>query len=166
MFNPVFLTFEIMEENNFITRAIELATLNVIDDGGPFGAVIVKEGKIIAEGVNRVTETNDPTAHAEVQAIRKACEKLNTFDLSGCEIYSSCEPCPMCFSAIYWAHISKVYYAATHHDAEDAGFADALIYREVKLKPLERSIPFIKVDHIQKKAPFEVWTKKEDKEKY
>jgi guanine deaminase len=155
-----------MKENNFITRAIDLATQNVIEGGGPFGAIIVKDGEIIAEGVNRVTETNDPTAHAEIQAIRKACEKLNTFDLSGYEIYSSCEPCPMCFSAIYWAHISKVYYAATHHDAEDAGFADALIYREVKLKPLERSIPFLKIDHPQKITPFEVWLKKEDKEKY
>jgi guanine deaminase len=155
-----------MEENVFITRSIELATQNIATGGGPFGAVIVKEGQIIAEGVNRVTEMNDPTAHAEVQAIRKASEKLNTFDLSGCEIYSSCEPCPMCFSAIYWAHISKVYYAATHHDAEDAGFADALIYREVRMKPLERSIPFIKIDHTLKIAPFNIWIKKEDKEKY
>jgi len=155
-----------MEIIDFLTQAIDLATQNVIEGGGPFGAIIIKDGKVIAEGVNRVTETNDPTAHAEVQAIRKACDKLNTFDLSGCEIYSSCEPCPMCFSAIYWAHISKVYYAATHHDAEDAGFADAHIYREVRLKPLERSIPFLKIDHAQKITPFEVWIKKEDKEKY
>jgi len=155
-----------MEDNIFITQAIDLANQNVTDGGGPFGAIVVKNGEIIAMGVNRVTEMNDPTAHAEVQAIRKACEKLNSFDLSGCEIYSSCEPCPMCFSAIYWAHISKVYYAATHHDAEDAGFDDAHIYREVKLKPHERSIPFIKVDHTQKMVPFEIWGKKENKEKY
>lgn len=155
-----------MAENFFITRAIELANQNVTAGGGPFGAIIVRKGEIIAEGVNRVTETNDPTAHAEVQAIRKACEKLNNFDLSGCEIYSSCEPCPMCFSAIYWAHISKVFYAATHNDAEDAGFDDAHIYREVRLKPLERSIPFIKIDHPQKQIPFENWIKNENKEKY
>jgi guanine deaminase len=155
-----------MEENVFISMAIELAAQNVLDGGGPFGALIVRDGQIIAEGVNRVTETNDPTAHAEVLAIRKACEKLKTFDLSGCEIYSSCEPCPMCFSAIYWSHISKVYYAASHHDAEDAGFADALIYREVQMKPVERSIPFIKIEHPQRIAPFEIWIKKEDKETY
>lgn len=155
-----------MEEKFFITRAIYLANQNVTDGGGPFGAVIVRDGRIIAEGLNRVTEMNDPTAHAEVQAIREACKKLETFDLAGCEIYSSCEPCPMCFSAIYWAHISKVFYAATYHDAEDAGFADALIYSEVRLKPLERSIPFIKIDHDQKIEPFEAWIKKMDKEKY
>jgi len=155
-----------MEEDVFITRAIGLAIQNESSGGGPFGAIIVRNGEIIAEGVNRVTETNDPTAHAEVQAIRKACEKLNTYDLSGCEIYSSCEPCPMCFSAIYWAHIYKVYYAATHHDAEDAGFDDAHIYREVRLKPGERSIPFIKLDHINRITPFEAWIKKEDKENY
>jgi guanine deaminase len=155
-----------MEENVFISRAIDLATRNVLDGGGPFGALIVKDGEIIAEGVNKVTESNDPTAHAEVMAIRKACEKLKNFDLSGCEIFSSCEPCPMCFSAIYWARISKVYYAATHRDAEDAGFADALIYREVRLKPSERSIPFIEIEHTQKNAPFEIWIKKEDKETY
>lgn len=155
-----------MTENDFISKAIELATQNVTDGGGPFGALIVKNGKIISEGVNRVTETNDPTAHAEVQAIRKACKILNTFDLSGCEIYSSCEPCPMCFSAIYWAHVDKVFYAATHRNAEDAGFADALIYREVRLKPIERSIPFIKIDHTNRITPFEVWIKKADKEKY
>jgi len=155
-----------MVEITFLSKAIDLANENVLSGGGPFGAVIIKDGEILAEGVNQVTLLKDPTAHAEVQAIRKACEKLGTFDLSGCEIYTSCEPCPMCFSAIYWSHIGKVYYSATHHDAEEAGFDDALIYREVRLKPLERSIPFIKIDHLQKIAPFDAWIKKEDKEKY
>ncbi|HNW51367.1 MAG TPA: nucleoside deaminase [Prolixibacteraceae bacterium] len=155
-----------MEKNDFLTRAIELAMQNVADGGGPFGAVIVKEGAIVAEGVNRVTNNNDPTAHAEVQAIRKACEVLKTYNLSGCEIYTSCEPCPMCFSAIYWSHIDRVYFAATHHDAEDAGFDDAHIYREVKLKPTERSIQFIKVDHSQGADPFKRWIEKEDKNRY
>lgn len=155
-----------MTDLSFISKAIDLATENVLAGGGPFGAIIVKNGEIVAEGVNRVTLLNDPTAHAEVQAIRKACEVLGTFDLSGCEIYTSCEPCPMCFSAIYWARIGSVYYAATHHDAEEAGFADAHIYREVKLKPAERSIPFIRIDLSEKKIPFENWLKKEDKERY
>lgn len=155
-----------MTDLSFISKAIDLATENVLAGGGPFGAIIVKNGEIVAEGVNRVTLLNDPTAHAEVQAIRKACEVLGTFDLSGCEIYTSCEPCPMCFSAIYWAHIGSVYYAATHHDAEEAGFADAHIYREVKMKPAERSIPFIKIDLSEKKIPFENWLKKEDKKRY
>lgn len=155
-----------MDENYFLSRAIDLASQNVSAGGGPFGAVIVKNGKIVAEEVNRVTLLKDPTAHAEVQAIRKACELLDTFDLSGCEIYCSCEPCPMCFSAIYWSHISKIYYAATHHDAEYAGFADAYIYREVRLNPSERSIPFINIDHEQKNFPFDEWFKKENKEKY
>jgi tRNA(Arg) A34 adenosine deaminase TadA len=155
-----------MEESALMDMAIELAKGNVLSGGGPFGAVIVRNGEVVAEGVNGVALLNDPTAHAEVQAIRKACELLGTFDLSGCEIYTSCEPCPMCLSAIYWAHISKVYFAATHHDAEDAGFADAHIYREVKLNPSERSIPFVKVDHSEKKIPFDYWMKKEDKESY
>lgn len=155
-----------MDKNSFIERAIELASKNVNEGGGPFGAVIVKDGKIIAEGVNRVTEKNDPTAHAEVQAIRNACEKLKTFDLSNCEIYSSCEPCPMCFSAIYWAHIGKVYYAATHNDASDAGFSDSFIYQQVRLKPMERAIPFVKIEHPDLQLPFSMWNGKEDKEPY
>jgi guanine deaminase len=155
-----------MEEINLITRAIELATKNVNIGGGPFGAVIVKDGEIIAEGVNRVTGSNDPTAHAELQAIRKACKKLNNYDLSGCEIYSSCEPCPMCFSAIYWAHIDKVFYAATCTEANNAGFKDALIYHEIKLDPGNRSVPFIRIEHQNGNTPFEAWLAKEDKKKY
>jgi guanine deaminase len=155
-----------MTENEFISRAIDLASLNVNTGGGPFGALVVKDGKIISEGVNRVIEKNDPTAHAEVQAIRNACELLKTFDLSGCEIYSSCEPCPMCFSAIYWAHIDKVYYAANHSDADRAGFNDAFIYDEIKLDPIDRSVTFIKIENQNQNKPFEAWLAKGDKEKY
>jgi guanine deaminase len=155
-----------MTENEFLSRAIDLANQNVGSGGGPFGALIVNDGKIISEGVNRVIEKNDPTAHAEVQAIRKACELLGTFDLSGCEIYSSCEPCPMCFSAIYWAHIGKVYYAANHIDADRAGFNDAFIYNEIKKEPRYRSVAFIELENLSKITPFEAWLEKEDKEKY
>ena len=155
-----------MEENDFIKRAIDLATKNIAKGRGPFGAIIVKEGKIVSDGVNQVTENNDPTAHAEVQAIRKACEKLNTFDLSGCEIYSSCEPCPMCFSAIYWAHIDKVFFAATSIDAERAGFNDTYIYNEFKLDRDKRSVPFIHLENQKRITPFETWLAKENKEKY
>ena len=155
-----------MKENVFITRAVDLATHNVIEGGGPFGAIIVKDGKIIAEGVNRVAESLDPTAHAEVEAIRKACEILNTYDLTGCEIYSSCEPCPMCFSAIYWAHIDKVYYAATCSDADNAGFDDTFIYNEIKLDREKRSLPFIRIENQDQNIPFETWLAKENKEKY
>jgi guanine deaminase len=155
-----------MTENEFISRAIDLALQNVNSGGGPFGALVVKEGKIISEGVNRVIEKNDPTAHAEVQAIRMACELLGTFDLSGCEIYTSCEPCPMCFSAIYWAHIGKVYYAANQMDADKAGFNDAFIYNEIKMKPENRVVSFTEVENKNKIKPFDAWHAKVDKEKY
>ncbi|HQN93366.1 MAG TPA: nucleoside deaminase [Prolixibacteraceae bacterium] len=155
-----------MSENVFMSRAISLAKKNVLAGGGPFGAIIVKDGHIIAEGVNQVTLRNDPTAHAEVQAIREACRVLCTFDLSGCEIYTSCEPCPMCFSAIYWAHLKSVYYAADHSDAEKAGFADAHIYREIELDEEKRSIRFINIDHSHKLLPFECWTDNNDKTEY
>ena len=108
-----------MEKIDIMRKAIALSIENVKNGGGPFGAVIVKDGKIIAHGVNRVTANNDPTAHAEISAIRAACEKLHTFDLSGCEIYTSCEPCPMCLGAIYWAHLDKIYYGNNKHDAAD-----------------------------------------------
>ena len=121
-------------------------------DGGPFGAVIVKDDEIVAVGWNRVTSTNDPTAHAEMEAIRKACKKLNTFDLSGCVLYTSCEPCPMCASAIFWAHIDKVYYACTTEDAADIDFDDSFIYEQLKMKKLERKIPFIHLEQERKKA--------------
>jgi guanine deaminase len=126
----------------FMQQAIALAVENVTTGrGGPFGAVVVKDGKVIATGVNRVTATNDPTAHAEVTAIRNACAALTTFQLEGCEVYTSCEPCPMCLAAIYWARCKAIYYGCTAADAAKAGFDDALLYEEVK-KPLgERSLP-------------------------
>jgi tRNA(Arg) A34 adenosine deaminase TadA len=152
--------------NAFMTRAIKLAVQNVETGGGPFGAVITKNGQVVAEGVNRVTVKNDPTAHAEIQAIRAACEKMGTFDLPGCEIYSSCEPCPMCLSAIYWAHISTIYYAASCEDAAKAGFNDLFIYNEIKLNPDERSIPHIKLLNPETPFPFEAWIESENKTKY
>lgn len=155
-----------MMEKKFMTRALELAAKNVDQKGGPFGAVIVKNGEVIAEGVNQVPVLNDPTAHAEVQAIRMACQKLNTFNLKGCEMYSSCEPCPMCFSSIYWAHIDKVYFAANQLDAQKAGFDDAFIYDEIKLDYQLRKIPFSEIKHELKIVPFEKWDQLEDKIEY
>jgi len=129
-------------EERFMQLAIDLAKENVKSQkGGPFGAVIVKEGDIISMASNSVTATHDPTAHAEINAIRKACLELNTIDLSGCHIYTSCEPCPMCLGAIYWAKISKIYYACSRQDAENAGFNDKWIYKELGLELSRRSIP-------------------------
>jgi len=125
----------------FMRRAIALALENIRAGGGPFAAVIVKDGRIIAEGANRVTSTNDPTAHAEVVAIREACRFLADFQLSGCDLYTTCEPCPMCLGAIYWARPAHIFYAATAADAAAAGFDDAFIYDEMKIPPAERSIP-------------------------
>jgi guanine deaminase len=155
-----------MMERKFMTRALELAAINVDQKGGPFGAVIVKDGAVIAEGVNQVPVLNDPTAHAEVQAIRMACKKLDTFNLKGCQMYSSCEPCPMCFSAIYWAHLDKVYFAANHLDAQKAGFDDAFIYEEIKLDYHQRKIPFAEIQHDLKIVPFYKWNNLEDKIEY
>lgn len=149
-----------------MTRALKLATENINQKGGPFGAVIVKDDKIIAEGVNQVSLLNDPTAHAEVQAIRAACQKLGTFKLEGCEIYTSCEPCPMCFSSIYWAHLDRVYYAANHNDAAKVGFDDAFIYDEIKLDNADRKISFVQVTHEHKILPFEKWDELNDKIEY
>ncbi len=147
-------------------RAIELAVKNVSGGGGPFGAVIVKDGKVIAEGVNRVTSQNDPTAHAEIQAIRAACSALHTFDLSGCEIYSSCEPCPMCLGAIYWARLSHLYFAATKTDAAKAGFDDAFIYRELPLDIHSRTLPTDTLTLKEAQEPFEQWLKNAEKIEY
>ena len=134
--------------------------------GGPFGAVVVKDGKVIAEGWNRVTSTNDPTAHAEVIAIRAACAKLGTFSLAGCEIYTSCEPCPMCLSAIYWARLDRIYFANSRKDAAAIGFDDDFLYREVE-KPIEaRTIPAVKLDLPEAKAVFDEWERKPDKVEY
>src|SRR5574344_919865 len=132
-----------MNKEDFMREAIRLSIENVKNGGGPFGAIIVKGGKIVATGVNRVTANNDPTAHAEVSAIRAACNKLNTFDLSGCDIYTSCEPCPMCLGAIYWAHLDTIYYGNNKNDAEDIGFGDAFIYKELALPMVERKLKSI-----------------------
>lgn len=150
----------------YMMKAIELSMNSVANGGGPFGAVIVKDGKIVAEGSNCVTLNNDPTAHAEVTTIRKACTALNTFDLSGCEIYTSCEPCPMCLSAIYWARIERIYYGCDKVDAKNIGFDDSFIYEQIELKPELRSIPSSQVLHTEALEAFRMWTDQEDKIEY
>ncbi|MEN9918435.1 MAG: hypothetical protein RL662_871 [Bacteroidota bacterium] len=151
---------------DYMKRAIEMAELSVKNGGGPFGAVIVKNGHIVAEGSNRVTLDNDPTAHAEVSTIRKACTALNTFDLSGCVIYSSCEPCPMCLSAIYWARIDAIYYGCDKDDAKYIGFDDSFIYEQIALKPAQRSIPAKRVLEKEALSAFKMWEQKDDKTRY
>ena len=148
-------------------RAIELARSGMQSGkGGPFGCVIVKDGEIIGEGSNGVTSTNDPTAHAEVVAIRQACTNLNSFQLDGCDIYTSCEPCPMCLGAIYWARPAKVYYACTHEDAAAIEFDDKFIYEELALKPAERHIPFEQILRDKALEVFQEWKEKTDKIRY
>ena len=148
---------------DFMKRAIQIAKDGVNNNGGPFGAVVVKNGKIIAESYNKVTMLNDPTAHAEVLAIRKACNALNSFDLSGCDIYSSCEPCPMCLGAMYWARINKLYYSATRADAEKAGFDDSVIYQEFTLLHDDRKLITTRIKDAEAQSPFKLWKCKEDK---
>lgn len=156
-----------MNGEELMLRAIELAERNAFSvTGGPFGAVVVKDGKVIAEASNTVTVDNDPTAHAEVNAIRKACTALGTFDLSGCELYTSCEPCPMCLAACYWAHIDKVYYAADREDAAAAGFDDSDIYREVALPVDRRRIPFVHIMEKEGLRPFMLWNSNDKKVEY
>lgn len=150
----------------YMMKAIELSIKSVETGGGPFGAVIVKDGVIVAEGSNCVTLNNDPTAHAEVTTIRKACTALGTFDLSGCEIYTSCEPCPMCLSAIYWARIERIYYGCNKTDAKNIGFDDSFIYEQIELKPELRSIPSSQVLQNEALAAFKMWTDKDDKIEY
>jgi guanine deaminase len=154
-------------DNTFMTRAIQLSVDNVlINHGGPFGAVVVKDGRIIAEGVNRVTTTNDPTAHAEVVAIRNACAKLDTFELTDCEIYTSCEPCPMCLGAIYWSRLARVYFGNLAADASKIGFDDSFIYHEFG-RPLPlRSIPMVQMMREQALAAFRAWQEKPNKIPY
>lgn len=147
-------------------KAIELSIENVKHGGGPFGAVIVKDGKIIAKGVNLVTINNDPTAHAEITAIRRAARKLGTFDLSECEIFSSCEPCPMCLGAIYWARLGKLYYGNTQADAKDIGFDDSFIYDELKSEPADRKIAVKQLLPEEAIRAFQDWKNKEDKVEY
>lgn len=148
-------------------RAIELALGNVRSArGGPFGAVVVRQGEIIAEGANQVTGDNDPTAHAEIVAIRRACEVVGHFELTDCELYSSCEPCPMCLGAIYWARIGHLYFAANREDAEQAGFDDSLIYNEIALPFTRRRIPTSNVMRPEGKAPFDEWRLAPNKVQY
>jgi hypothetical protein len=155
-----------METIDFMREAIRLSDENVKNGGGPFGAVIVKNGEIIATGVNRVTANNDPTAHAEVSAIRAAGQKLGTFDLSGCDIYTSCEPCPMCLGAIYWAHLDRMYYACNKDDAADAGFDDSFIYKELDLEASERRLKSENMLRSEALKTFEAWKEKGDKVEY
>jgi guanine deaminase len=151
----------------FMKRAIALALENVRSgSGGPFAALIAKEGRVIAEGTNRVTSTNDPTAHAEVVAIREACRALRDFQLTGCDLYTTCEPCPMCLGAIYWARPAGIFYAATAADAADAGFDDAFIYDELKIMPAERRIPMTQFLREDSLVIFSAWKRQENKAPY
>lgn len=154
-------------DNKFMQEAIEQAQIGIkANDGGPFGAVIVKEGQIIGRGHNCVPSSNDPTAHAEVTAIRDACQNLDTFSLQGCSIYTSCEPCPMCLAAIYWARIDKIYYAANQNDAADIGFDDRFFYEEIKKSIQNRKIPEQQLMQKESQAVFKEWFNKEDKISY
>lgn len=151
----------------FLRQAVELAMDNVrTGQGGPYGAVIVKDNQVIASGGNEVTRSIDPTAHAEVIAIRQACKALNDFQLNGCTLYTSCEPCPMCLGAIYWARLEKVYFACNRHDAAAAGFDDSFIYDEISVAPSERSIAMLHLNLPNARLPFEIWAEKSDKVPY
>ncbi len=152
--------------NKYMQRAIDLSINSVNNGGGPFGAVIVKNGKIIAEASNSVTINNDPTAHAEVNAIRLATSQLKTYDLSGAEIYSSCEPCPMCLGAIYWAGIDKLFFANTKTDAKEIGFDDAFIYQEIALPFAKRKLLTKQTMRSEAQKAFTIWNEKEDKIEY
>jgi tRNA(Arg) A34 adenosine deaminase TadA len=157
---------ERMNDRDLMRKAIELSIENIKNGGGPFGAVIAKDGDIIATGTNRVTADNDPTAHAEVNAIRKACQTLKTFDLSGCTIYTSCEPCPMCLAAIYWAHIDKIYYGNNKKDAADIGFDDSYIYDELNLPVEKRTKLMNELLPGEAIKAFQLWANTEEKTEY
>lgn len=150
----------------FMQETLRMATANIAQGGGPFAAVVVREGEIIARGVNRVTALHDPTAHAEVMAIRAACEALGDFQLTGCTLYSSCEPCPMCLGAIYWARPARVFYGATRGDAAEAGFDDALIYEQIALAPAARQIPMGNLLRAEARTVFVRWEEASDKQPY
>jgi guanine deaminase len=157
----------LMAAEQHMRRAIALSVEMMRSNrGGPFGAVVVKDGSIVAEGFNQVTSTNDPTAHAEVVAIRRACQALGTFDLSGCEIYTSCEPCPMCLASIYWARLSRVYYANDRADAAKAGFRDDFLYNEIVLPLDQRAIPIQPLLRPEGWEAFQEWIDKPDKIEY
>ena len=150
----------------FMQEAVRLSIENIERGGGPFGAVIVRDGKIISRGANSVTLDNDPTAHAEVNAIRNACRSLGTFQLGGCIVFSSCEPCPMCLGAIYWAHLDKIYYANDRVDAAAIGFDDEFIYREFDLKPADRHKPMVPLLREEGKKAFAMWAQSDSKTEY
>ena len=154
------------QDKLFMREAIRLANESVERGGGPFGAVIVKDGEIVAGSSNSVTIDNDPTAHAEVNTIREACRKLRTFDLSGCTIYTSCEPCPMCLGAIYWARIGKIFYGNTRKDARDIQIADDFIYEELERPLSERTVPIVPLLRAEALHTFRLWTEKTDKTEY
>lgn len=156
-----------MEREAWMEKAVQLALGNVLQSrGGPFGAIVVKEGRIVGAGSNEVTTKNDPTAHAEVQAIREACRQLGTFQLSDCELYTSCEPCPMCLGAIYWARPKAVYFACTKQDAAKIGFDDQFIYEQIGIPYEERTIPFIQLQPESFRKPFEAWAQSPSKVEY
>lgn len=155
-----------MKNSELMQLAINLSLENVANGGGPFGAVIAKNGEVVATGVNRVTASNDPTAHAEVSAIRAAALKLGDFNLSGCEIYTSCEPCPMCLGAIYWARLDKMYYGNTKDDAKAIGFDDSFIYSELELSVNARSLPTVPFMRENALSAFDAWAAKVDKVEY
>ncbi len=154
------------QDREFMREAIRLADESVKNGGGPFGAVIVKDGKVIAGRSNSVTLDNDPTAHAEVNTIREACHKLGTFDLSGCTIYTSCEPCPMCLGAIYWAHLDLIYYGNDRKDAAEIGFDDDFIYQELSKRIADRSTPIVQILRAEALSSFKLWSDKTDKTEY
>jgi guanine deaminase len=153
-------------KHSLVKQVIELAVDNVRRDGGPFAALVVKDGVVIATGTNRVTRTHDPTAHAEIVAIREACRVLGDFRLTGCDVYSSCEPCPMCLGALFWARPARVFFAASQGDASAAGFDDSFIYGQIALAPAGRSIPMVHVADEDACRPFEEWGRKSDKKGY
>ena len=157
-----------VDHEKFMRRAIELARKTAVEDnaGGPFAAVVVRDGEIIGEGWNRVVAEHDPTWHGEVAAIRDACRRLGTHDLSGCDLYTSCEPCPMCLGALYWARPARVFFAATKADAAQVGFDDAFIYEQIDLPYADRSIPMVHVSGNGAKRPFDAWKAKPDKTEY
>lgn len=156
-----------MTKEEFIGEAIALSEKgSQNNEGGPFGCVVVKDDKIIGRGFNQVTSTNDPTAHAEIIAIREACKTLETFQLEGCEIYTSCEPCPMCLGAIYWARAKVIYYANTRKDAAEIGFDDSMIYDEINTDIKDRKIPLINLGRTRAQIIFQKWVEKKDKKSY
>lgn len=152
-----------VEDEKFMQQAIDLSIESVASGGGPFGAVIVRGGEVIATGTNRVTAQCDPTAHAEVNAIRAACKHLGNFKLTGCTVYSSCEPCPMCLSALYWAGVERIFYGNTKEDARAIDFDDSFIYDQIALDHSQRAIPCVNIMRNQALVAFRAWTEKEDK---